>query len=38
MQSTDIDDETMRRDSLHELINRLPDPNYATLRILILVG
>ncbi|RPA91032.1 RhoGAP-domain-containing protein [Choiromyces venosus 120613-1] len=31
-----IDDETMRRDSLHELINRLPDPNYATLRILIL--
>ncbi|PWW79969.1 RhoGAP-domain-containing protein [Tuber magnatum] len=31
-----IDDETIRRDSLHELINRLPDPNYATLRILIL--
>ncbi|CUS14481.1 unnamed protein product [Tuber aestivum] len=31
-----IDDETLRRDSLHELINKLPDPNYATLRILIL--
>ncbi|KAG0637385.1 Rho GTPase activation protein [Tuber brumale] len=31
-----IDEETVRRDSLHELINRLPDPNYATLRMLIL--
>ncbi|KAF1947265.1 Rho GTPase-like protein activator [Clathrospora elynae] len=31
-----IDDETMRRDSMHALINALPDPNYATLRALIL--
>ncbi|EOA81254.1 uncharacterized protein SETTUDRAFT_122821 [Exserohilum turcica Et28A] len=27
-----IDDDTMRRDSMHALINALPDPNYATLR------
>jgi Rho GTPase-activating protein RGD1 len=26
----------MRRDSLHALINSLPDPNYATLRVLTL--
>jgi len=26
----------MRRDSLHAIINGLPDPNYATLRALIL--
>jgi Rho GTPase-activating protein RGD1 len=26
----------MRRDSLHALINALPDPNYATLRVLTL--
>lgn len=26
----------MRRDSLHAIINSLPDPNYATLRALIL--
>ncbi|KAE8835684.1 hypothetical protein HRS9122_07954 [Pyrenophora teres f. teres] len=31
-----IDDETMRRDSMHALINALPDPNYATLRALVL--
>jgi len=31
-----VDDDITRRDSLHALINRLPDPNYATLRILIL--
>lgn len=31
-----IDDDITRRDSLHELINRLPDPNYATLRAVIL--
>ncbi|CAZ80888.1 unnamed protein product [Tuber melanosporum] len=36
IKASHIDDETIRRDSLHELINRLPDPNYATLRILIL--
>ncbi|KAF2735120.1 Rho GTPase-like protein activator [Polyplosphaeria fusca] len=31
-----IDDDTMRRDSMHALINGLPDPNYATLRALML--
>jgi len=31
-----IDDDTMRRDSMHALINALPDPNYATLRALVL--
>ncbi|KAF2021743.1 Rho GTPase-like protein activator [Aaosphaeria arxii CBS 175.79] len=31
-----IEDETMRRDSMHALINDLPDPNYATLRALVL--
>jgi hypothetical protein len=31
-----IDDDISRRDSLHGLINRLPDSNYATLRLLIL--
>lgn len=30
------DDETVRRDSLHAIINNLPDPNYATLRALTL--
>ncbi|KAF3482324.1 uncharacterized protein GIQ15_05083 [Arthroderma uncinatum] len=30
------DDDTHRRDALHALINSLPDPNYATLRALIL--
>ncbi|CAK7203623.1 Rho GTPase-activating protein [Sporothrix eucalyptigena] len=30
------DDDTVRRDSLHAVINDLPDPNYATLRALIL--
>ncbi|KAK2743398.1 hypothetical protein FQN57_004863 [Myotisia sp. PD_48] len=29
-------DEIQRRDALHALINSLPDPNYATLRALIL--
>ena len=33
---TGIDDDTVRRDSLHALINGLPDPNYATMRALIL--
>lgn len=32
-----IDDDIMRRDSLHATINSLPDPNYATLRALTLV-
>jgi hypothetical protein len=31
-----IDDDTMRRDSMHALINALPDPNYATLRAILL--
>ncbi|KAK2865438.1 hypothetical protein FQN49_003572 [Arthroderma sp. PD_2] len=30
------DDDIHRRDALHALINSLPDPNYATLRALIL--
>ena len=32
-----IDDDVTRRDSLHAIINSLPDPNYATLRALTLV-
>lgn len=31
-----MDDDTMRRDSMHALINALPDPNYATLRAIVL--
>ncbi|KAJ9286303.1 hypothetical protein DTO021C3_6196 [Paecilomyces variotii] len=31
-----IDDDIQRRDSLHAIINNLPDPHYATLRALIL--
>lgn len=31
-----IDDDIVRRDSLHAIINDLPDPNYATLRQLTL--
>lgn len=31
-----IPDDVLRRDSLHAIINALPDPNYATLRILML--
>lgn len=31
-----MDDETARRDSIHATINELPDPNYATLRTLVL--
>jgi hypothetical protein len=30
------DDDVVRRDSLHAIINSLPDPNYATLRALAL--
>lgn len=30
------DDDIVRRDSLHAIINSLPDPNYATLRALTL--
>ena len=35
---TGIDDDTTRRDSMHAIINSLPDPNYATLRALTLVS
>ena len=31
---TEHDDDIVRRDSLHAIINGLPDPNYATLRAL----
>jgi hypothetical protein len=31
-----IQDDLVRRDSLHAIINALPDPNYATLRALVL--
>ncbi|KAI5203924.1 RhoGAP-domain-containing protein [Aureobasidium subglaciale] len=31
-----IDDDTQRRDAVHSVINELPDPNYATLRALVL--
>lgn len=30
------EDDTVRRDSLHAIINSLPDPNYATLRAITL--
>lgn len=33
-----IEDDISRRDSLHAIINDLPDPNYATLRALVLVS
>lgn len=33
-----IDDDIIRRDSMHATINSLPDPNYATLRALTLVS
>lgn len=31
-----LDDPDLRRDSLHAVINALPDPNYATLRAIVL--
>lgn len=34
IQASKIDDDVNRRDSLHQYINSLPDPNYATLRVL----
>lgn len=37
MQNTGIDDDIQRRDSLHALINSLPDAHYATLRAVVLV-
>lgn len=33
-----IEDDVTRRDSLHAIVNSLPDPNYATLRALTLVS
>lgn len=31
-----VDDDDLRRDSVHGIINGLPDPNYATMRHLVL--
>ena len=36
MEAATIEDENQRRDALHQNINDLPDPNYATLRALVL--
>lgn len=36
MEAATVEDENQRRDALHQLINDLPDPNYATLRSLVL--
>ena len=36
IQAAKIDNDAIRRDSLHAIINNLPDPNYATLRVLTL--
>lgn len=36
IQAAKIDDEIVRRDTIHALVNALPDPNYATLRVLAL--
>jgi hypothetical protein len=36
IQAAKFDDDTIRRDALHATINSLPDPNYATLRTIIL--
>lgn len=33
-----IDDDIQRRDSLHALVNNLPDAHYATLRAVVLVS
>lgn len=36
MQAARYENNIMRRDALHQYINSLPDPNYATLRVLVL--
>lgn len=36
IEAAKADDEIVRRDSLHAIINSLPDPNYATMRALTL--
>lgn len=38
IRAAQIDDDMHRRDSLHAIINDLPDANYATLRALVLVS
>lgn len=34
IQAAKLEDDVVRRDSIHALVNALPDPNYATLRVL----
>jgi Rho GTPase-activating protein RGD1 len=36
IEAAKVEDDIVRRDSLHAIINELPDPNYATLRALTL--
>ena len=36
IQASKIEDDIVRRDSLHAIINSLPDPNYASLRVIAL--
>ncbi|EXJ85592.1 hypothetical protein A1O1_05957 [Capronia coronata CBS 617.96] len=36
IEAAKLDDDIIRRDSIHALVNSLPDPNYATLRALTL--
>ncbi|RMZ82206.1 hypothetical protein DV738_g1826, partial [Chaetothyriales sp. CBS 135597] len=36
IRAAQIDNDDVRRDSLHAIINSLPDPNYATLRVLVI--
>ncbi|KAK6522104.1 hypothetical protein TWF281_002671 [Arthrobotrys megalospora] len=36
IEAAKVDDDNVRRDSLHALINRLPDAHYATIRALVL--
>ncbi len=35
---TGLDDDEVRRDSIHALVNNLPDTNYACLRAVVLVS
>lgn len=36
IEAAKLEDDIVRRDSIHALVNSLPDPNYATLRALTL--
>ncbi|KIW44957.1 uncharacterized protein PV06_03388 [Exophiala oligosperma] len=36
IEAAKLDEDIVRRDSIHALVNSLPDPNYATLRTLVL--